>query len=81
MRGTTINLKPISTESYLDKMKTFGLPQHVLEDLGDFASATVFGYYFGKETSEEQLKVRKGLARKPRTFEEFLRANPDFFAA
>lgn len=36
------------------------------------------GYYFGLELSEEQQKVRAGLARQPRTFEEFLRANREF---
>ena len=59
MRGTEINITPLSQESYIETQKAFGLPPHILEDRADAVFTSELGYYFGKETSAEQLKVRE----------------------
>ncbi|KZV94018.1 NAD(P)-binding protein [Exidia glandulosa HHB12029] len=60
-------------------LESLGAPPHVVLDVIEHAFMSEFGYYFGQERSEEQQKIRAALARKPRTLEEFLKANPEFF--
>ncbi|EJD36252.1 NAD(P)-binding protein [Auricularia subglabra TFB-10046 SS5] len=81
VRGVQVKLQPLSWEQYVEGAKAQGLPQHLIDDLHDFKFTEDFGYLFGNEEDPEQLKIRERLARRPRTFEEFLRAHPDFFAA
>ncbi|KZV78226.1 NAD(P)-binding protein [Exidia glandulosa HHB12029] len=65
-------------EAQRAKLEGLGFPPHIVLDFLDSVVMAENGYYFGLELSEEQQKVRAGLARQPRTFEEFLRANPEF---
>ncbi|KZW04462.1 NAD(P)-binding protein [Exidia glandulosa HHB12029] len=61
-------------------LESLGAPPHVVLDVIEHAFMSEFGYYFGREREEEQQKIWASLARKPRTLEEFLNANPEFFA-
>ncbi|KZV94017.1 NAD(P)-binding protein [Exidia glandulosa HHB12029] len=81
VRGITIQIVTLDADAYRTSLEKAGVPPAGLEIFGDLVYVTEFGLYFGKELENEQRKVRAGLARKPRTFEEFLRANPDFLAA
>ncbi|EJD54869.1 NAD(P)-binding protein [Auricularia subglabra TFB-10046 SS5] len=81
VRGIKLTIDPTPVEAYLAAAEASGMPPHVVADFKDSRYAMQYGYYIHKETSAEQQAVRKALARQPRTFEEFLRANPDFFKA
>ncbi|KZV94007.1 NAD(P)-binding protein [Exidia glandulosa HHB12029] len=81
LRGVTIKLVPVSQDEHRANVEKSELPPVVKGIVGDSAFVSEYGYYFGLELSEEQQRVRTGLARKPKTFEDFLRANPGFFAA
>ncbi|EJD43416.1 NAD(P)-binding protein [Auricularia subglabra TFB-10046 SS5] len=77
--NTKVVIEALSVDSFVANVKAGGAPQMLLDDVRDLALFGLkFGYYLGKESSTEQKKVREGLARRPRTFEEFLRAKPDF---
>ncbi|KZW02472.1 NAD(P)-binding protein [Exidia glandulosa HHB12029] len=71
-----------TVEAYRAKLEGLGFPEHAILDFLDFGFMTNVeeGYYFGKERSAVQQNIRSMLARKPRTWEEFLKANPEFFA-
>ncbi|KZV94016.1 NAD(P)-binding protein [Exidia glandulosa HHB12029] len=81
VRGVSVKIATPGAATFLAGLEQAGLPPTALNIFGDLVYVTECGYWFGKELEEEQKKVRGGLAREPRTFEEFLRANPDFFAA
>ncbi|KZV94006.1 NAD(P)-binding protein [Exidia glandulosa HHB12029] len=81
LRGITIKLVTVSPDEHRANLEKSELPHIVKNILGDLTYMAEYGYYFGLELGEEQQRVRSQLARKPRTFEEFLRANPDFLAA
>ncbi|KZV97920.1 NAD(P)-binding protein [Exidia glandulosa HHB12029] len=81
VRGVSMNIAALDPAAYRASLEQAGLPATAIEILGDLLYVTEYGYWFGQELEEQQKRVRAGLARQPRTFEEFLRANPDFFAA
>ncbi|EJD43448.1 NAD(P)-binding protein [Auricularia subglabra TFB-10046 SS5] len=81
VRGVELPIQPVPLETYLERVQALGVPEVVVDDVRDIEFMTEFGYYVGKESSTEQQKIRSGLARQPQTFEDFLRANPDYLKA
>ncbi|EJD43517.1 NAD(P)-binding protein [Auricularia subglabra TFB-10046 SS5] len=79
-RGITLTVDPIALDKFLNVAKEKGRPQVFLEFYKDLFSAIEEGngLFFGKEGSAEQEEIRRGVGRRPRTFEEFLHANPEF---
>ncbi|KAJ7490117.1 NAD(P)-binding protein [Mycena galericulata] len=66
--GKKVVFKQISAEQFGAKIAAMGLPPHIVQDMSEaFPAIGEFGYYGSKATASLE-----GLARKPRTWKEFV---------
>lgn len=84
VRGIKLAVDPLPLDTWLAASNAAGmtpLALGIFEDLLGAVEHSEGGIYFGKESTPEQQEIRKAVAnlRRPRSFEEFLVANPEFF--
>ncbi|KAJ7482197.1 NAD(P)-binding protein [Mycena galericulata] len=66
--GNKVVFKQISTDQFGAKIKAIGLPPYIVQDMSEaFPAFGEYGYYGPKATASLE-----GLARKPRTWKEFV---------
>ncbi|KAJ7628666.1 NAD(P)-binding protein [Roridomyces roridus] len=71
LTGKKVVFKQITTEDYSGRLRAFGLPPNIVQDLIEcWVAFDECGYYGTKEISNHE-----GLARKPRTWKEFIKAS------
>ncbi|KAG8883563.1 hypothetical protein FRB98_003061 [Tulasnella sp. 332] len=74
--GKTVKYVQVSKEQQLKAMVATGVPDHIVVMMMDmYDCISEFGYYGKKDIGPSQ----KGLARKPRTWEEFVKENVEQF--
>lgn len=82
VRGLKVKITFLpNPEAFRGKVASLGFPADIVPLIVDGVYTSEYGYYFGLELAEEQQKLRGQLPRQPRSFEEFLEANLEFFSA